>query len=291
MSGTKNPTPKSTVSIQQEIELDGVLNKYVDSQISEVVEATLKEHGLTVRECKARRRQHIDDEMTTKPEAGSRIAVQWISTRTLDRDGEILVPSGAILDGFLKAPQVFVNHNYLDLPVGSDERVVKSEWGIMARTRYATTPAAQDVFTLKQEGHLKTQSVGFTPVEWVDADDGKFTKLRDKLIDQWAEFKKNADKVRRIYLKWVVFEHSDVGIPSNIDALQVAVAKGLTVNPETWDKIGIRGMDAGPTTKPPPEPPPEPEKKSVVKPVVVVKEVQVVREVEPVVKTIDDGSL
>lgn len=243
-------------TIQTEFALSGLLDKYANAElcpgmapVADGIEATLKEHGLKVDEVKARRKFAVSDEDMTVA-AGSREAVQWVSKRGIDRDGEILIPGGAITRDFMKAPQVFVNHNYMELPVGSDVWLRKTDEGLIARTKYATTPRANDVFTLKQEGHLRTQSVGFSPVEWVSKDDTGFAKLRDKLIEAWPEFKKNADAVNRIFSKWVVFEHSDVGIPANPEALQLAVAKGFNVSPETFESLGIKGVTFGdPATK------------------------------------------
>ena len=306
---------KSKVSIQQKPSLENLMDKFLEPELSDALEKSLKENGLEVSEAEARRRIQVVDvsipapnlkaapkdpgkRELTKLEEGSREAWQWISTRQLDRDGEILMPSGADWKDFMKAPTVLVNHDYSQLPVGSDIELQRYEKGILARTKYATTPRAQEVFTLKQEGHLRTQSVGFIPVEWVGADDKKFTALRDKLIAEWDEFKRVADKVRRVFTKWIIFEHSDVGIPSNPNALQIAVAKGLAIKPETLEGIGIKGVEFGsedpvePTT--PGDPPPEPDEKFL-EPVEVFEEVPVVEEITDTsgddLVWVDDGSL
>jgi len=44
--------------------------------------------------------------------------------------------------------------------------------------------------------------------------------IKEKLIDN----------CRRIYTKWILLEHSDVPIPSNINALNIAVGKGLVIS-------------------------------------------------------------
>ena len=47
--------------------------------------------------------------------------IQYVSTRDVDRDNEILDPDGAMLDEFRLAPQVLWAHNYSDLPIAKDE--------------------------------------------------------------------------------------------------------------------------------------------------------------------------
>jgi len=48
---------------------------------------------------------------------GERAAVRLVTTPHLDRDGEILLPSGAILDDFRQSPSVFYGHDYRSIPI------------------------------------------------------------------------------------------------------------------------------------------------------------------------------
>ena len=52
---------------------------------------------------------------------GERAAIRLVTTPHLDRDGEILIPSGAILDDFRQSPSVMYVHDYRGLPIVSDQ--------------------------------------------------------------------------------------------------------------------------------------------------------------------------
>jgi len=51
---------------------------------------------------------------------GERAAIRYVTTPHLDRDSEILVPTGAMLDDFRQSPSVLYGHDYRSLPIGKD---------------------------------------------------------------------------------------------------------------------------------------------------------------------------
>jgi hypothetical protein len=161
---------------------------------------------------------------------GSRIAQQYFTTRTLDRDNEILVPKGAIMDQFRASNmQVFWNHDYNQL-IGSDDRIKRDDFGWIAWTKYAKheDPGARAnlVWELKQQGHLKTNSVGFAILEATQPGHSDWNAVVDTLAKEWPEFTaKMAKDTQRIITKYMVIEHSDVGVPSNVNATMLAIAK------------------------------------------------------------------
>jgi len=176
---------------------------------------------------------------------GERTAIQYISTRDIDRDHEILDPKGAILDQFRLAPQVLWGHDYSEPPIGVDEwiKVDDDGYGILAKTRYGDEGRAAQVFRLKQLGILKTQSVGFVPIENVEKDGPGWTEVIKKLARRWVvdaiEYFKD---VKRIHTKWLLLEHSDVSVASNVNALQQAVSKGLKLSPELLKELGVEEL-------------------------------------------------
>lgn len=157
---------------------------------------------------------------------GERAIIQYVSTRDLDRDKEILMPSGCDLSEFKKAPSVLWGHNYSLPPIGKDIWIQKDEKGIKAKTVYAETVRGEECWQLRKGGFLKTSSVGFIPLESTTPSCDDWEKTCNKLLVSWPEFAKIKDKVRRIIKKWLLLEHSDVSVPANINALTVAVAKG-----------------------------------------------------------------
>jgi len=179
---------------------------------------------------------------------GERAAIRWVSTRDIDRDREILVPEGAILDEFRKAPQVLWGHNYAEPPIGSDEWITADDYGIKAKTRFAETARAEDIWSLVRDGHLKTSSVGFVPVESVEADGPGWSEVTKRLGKKWGI--DDFSGVDRIFTKWLLLEHSDVSVPANINAVVTAVAKGLKVSEKTLSELGIEPGEPWPSEKP-----------------------------------------
>ena len=161
---------------------------------------------------------------------GERAVIRYVSTRDVDRDKEILLPEGAMLDDFLLAPQVLWGHDYSQPPIGSDEWVRADDYGIKVKTIFATTERAQEVWTLIQEGHLRTNSVGFLPVEYVENGEAGWGEVTTRLSKQWGVDAGHFEGVECIYTKWLLLEHSDVPVPSNIHALNLAIGKGLHVS-------------------------------------------------------------
>lgn len=177
---------------------------------------------------------------------GERAVIGYVSTRDIDRDHEILVPEGAILDEFLLAPQVLWGHNYAEPPIGSDEWIRSDGYGLKAKTRYATTERAEEIFTLKREGHLRTSSVGFVPIEFVDKDGAGWAEVVKRLGKKWGVGEEHFAEVKRIFTKWLLLEHSDVSVPANPHALTLAVAKGLGLGDGIIKELGIKVEPAEP---------------------------------------------
>lgn len=157
---------------------------------------------------------------------GERAIIQYVSTRDLDRDNEILMPGGCDLSEFKKAPQVLWGHNYSMPPIGKDIWIKKDEIGIKAKTEYAETERGEEVWKLRKGRFLNTSSVGFIPLETTTPEKDDWEETCDELKETWPGFSRIKKNVRRIIKKWLLLEHSDVSVPANINALTVAVAKG-----------------------------------------------------------------
>lgn len=149
-----------------------------------------------------------------------------INTASADRDRDRVMPSGAAVEDYLRNPIVQWGHNYRDpwATVGKTTSLEKEAGGLIAE--FELRPAANDqdpqnIIRLLWEGEwIRTASIGFIPKA------GKPNELGGTDFSAWD------------LLEW-----SLVPIPSNQDALRLAV-KGLL--PEPTD---------------PPEPPRPPEQK------------------------------
>jgi HK97 family phage prohead protease len=158
-----------------------------------------------------------------------RTVIARISTTSIDRDGEVLLPSGIDLKDFRKNPVVLLNHDQGGLPVGRALSVKRQSDGIIAEVQFAERPAGHPssvewipdtIFNLFQQGILKAFSVGFIPLEMREPTD--------------KDFKKFGDDVRNVISKWSLLEFSIVNVPSNQDSLVMQVAKNHKWLADEW---------------------------------------------------------
>jgi HK97 family phage prohead protease len=142
--------------------------------------------------------------------------VSYITTKTKDRDNEIVDPEGAILDDYRKNPVVLWGHNYTarELPLGKNLWIKKDNKGLIAKTQYyLKDDFAKRVYEYRKDGFPLAESIGFIPLDWEDFDNEKDVKANDG--------------ARRKYNKWLLLEYSDVVVPSNPDAVAIAMKQGL----------------------------------------------------------------
>lgn len=153
----------------------------------------------------------------TTLDEGSRTVVSVISTDALDRDGEVMLPSGLEKKNYAGNPVVLFNHDLGRLPVGKCLWVKSQGNKIIAKT-YITdkTELGRDIFGLLQDDILKGVSIGFIS--------------RDFSAPTAAEIKGRPElaKARGIHRKWELFEYSFVTVPCNPEALTLAVSKGYS---------------------------------------------------------------
>jgi DNA-directed RNA polymerase subunit RPC12/RpoP len=142
---------------------------------------------------------------------GENASIDYITTKDIDRDGEIVDPDGAVLDMFKKHPVVVWCHDYKQLPIGKSAWIKSDANGLISKTIYATksNPFAKQVYQYRKDGFPLGKSIGFVPLSFED-------------------FNPKINKgLKRKYNKWIMLEYSDVPIPSNAGAMQIAVSKGL----------------------------------------------------------------
>lgn len=164
-------------------------------------------------------------------EEKERAAIKLVSTPRLDRDKEILIPDGAVLDDFRSSPSVLWAHDYQGLPIGKDVWIKPTAQGILSKTVYANHAFADDVYNCVRGGFLNSNSVGFIPVDSVSPGDKEFGDWQTKLEKDYGVAKDESKDAKRIYTKWIMLEHSDVPVASNAQSLNLAVAKGdLKIN-------------------------------------------------------------
>ena len=148
----------------------------------------------------------------TATDNGERTFTARITTNDIDRDGEVLLPQGMDSKDFKKNPVVFWNHDY-NQPIGISTELKRGDTYWTATAKIASTPFAQEIYTLMKEGVVRGVSVGFQPTE------SRPPSKKD--LDMFG------DTVRHVYSKWKLMEFSVTPMPANQNALITSVSKGM----------------------------------------------------------------
>ena len=147
-----------------------------------------------------------------KPEKlkSERAIKHFISTIDLDRQRDIMMPKGMVDKDYSKSPSVWYNHNYNwnpnALPIARSLWRQKTDEGVLAKTEFATTEFADDVYMLHEGEFMNTWSIGFRPVK-------DKTGIVEKDSIEFDE-KKNITT----YNKWELLEYSSAPIAANPNA-------------------------------------------------------------------------
>lgn len=138
-----------------------------------------------------------------------REVLHLISTASVDRAGDIVRPSGANVENYMKNPVVLRNHSYATEDIiGRSVALEITEDGIFARTKFRDSEVGQDAFNLASE-RLGGWSIGFRPEKYESIKDAKG---QHKGFD---------------FQQWELLEYSQVPIPMNQDAVNNAIKRGL----------------------------------------------------------------
>jgi hypothetical protein len=177
-----------------------------------------------------------------------RTVTSIISTEAIDRDEEIVLASGADLESYRTNPTVLWCHDYRAKPHAKNLWIRQYQGpkgdGLIAKTQYATTPAAEEIWQLRKGGFLKGYSIGFIPKK------GCYGPPTEEEIKSKPEYR----NCRCVIRKWELLEYSDCNVPSNRDAVSLAYfGKSLSISEAMAKELGI-------PEKPPAAP--EPEKKA-----------------------------
>lgn len=144
-----------------------------------------------------------------------------ITAETLDRDGEVLIPSGMNSKEFDRNPVLFWNHDYAK-PVGRAVGLKRRDRDIVGEFVFAKKPDGyvgeffpEVAAALVGQGIVNAVSVGYVPEE------GGVRKATD--IDR----KRYGTATTTIFSRWKLLEVSLAPLQANPDALITAVRKGL----------------------------------------------------------------
>jgi len=150
--------------------------------------------------------------------AEARTIRHLISTENIDRDGDVVELGGWNFEEYNQNPVVLWGHDHGRPAIARNVSLERTERGLEAVTQFPTSglyELADTVFALNAAGVLKSWSVGFIPEEFENAPDGK----------------------GRRYRKQKLLEYSSVNVPANMEAVNMALQKGL-VNARMLDMLG-----------------------------------------------------
>ena len=183
----------------------------------------LDEHGIKADDAEFIQKGLVASDM--KFEDGERAVIATITTTTKDRDNEIVDPAGAVLTEYNKNKVVLFGHDHRSLPIGKNLWIKLSpdKKSLIAKTEYTNetqNPIGNQIYEYRKGGFPLAYSIGFIPLQWETYKEG----------DGTPESKAG---VRRKFTKWILLEYSDVPIPSNPEAVAIAVSKSLIKIDET----------------------------------------------------------
>ena len=158
-----------------------------------------------------------------------RSVIAIISTDSIDRDNEVLVPKGMDADNFRKNPLVLWSHNAGQPPIAKALWLKQGRKRITAKIKFAMTDRAEEVWQLMKGGFLNAFSVGFKPKE------GRRPTPDD------IKGNPNLADVQFIFSKWELLEFSVVGVPANAEALALAVkSKSITLSDDMIETLEVK---------------------------------------------------
>jgi HK97 family phage prohead protease len=143
-----------------------------------------------------------------------------ITTATLDRDGEVVIPQGMNATEYLKNPVLLWNHDS-NLPVGRCVQLQRTDAGIVGEFEFAQRPDGfqgpyfpEFAASLVAQGIVKGVSIGYA------TEQGGVRRATAE------DRKRHGDAVHTVFNKWKLWEVSLAPVQSNPDALVSAIRKG-----------------------------------------------------------------
>lgn len=144
------------------------------------------------------------------------------STAALDRDREVLLPRGVLIENFMKNPVMLHIHDYRQLPVGRVLEINVDKKEVSFKFQFADTDTGRELRYLYDNEFMNAFSVGFYPraAKMITDEDGEKVKLpvADD-TEETVDLSKYEQRPRAVIHKWELLEISPVPVPSNPEAL------------------------------------------------------------------------
>lgn len=166
----------------------------------------------------------------------ARTCVAYITTETIDEEGEVVLAKGVQTNRFKSTGTVFWNHDYAD-PVAVCQHLDVTEHGIMATTHFPERPEGMKcgewrpdaVLALVAAGLCRGVSIGFSYLE-----------TREPTHKDKQQFKSTGNDLLRVVSKSRLLEYSFAPLPMNEDALIVASSRGFIKSDGSIDGNAVK---------------------------------------------------
>lgn len=202
----------------------------------ERISASLKARGVAPEKAQYERKQYAGETKEISDE--DRTVTAFISTVHLDRQGDVVIPEGALLDNYLANPVTLWCHSYEKfLPTGRNLwlKVLPRE-GILAKTQYLKNQIASDVWECKREG-LLAYSIGYIVVRAVTEKNAVLDEMKR------AGIVLDGAVPDRVLAEWELLEYSDVLVPANPHAKDIA-SKFISLPMREFFANEVRSVEA-----------------------------------------------
>ena len=238
-------TDSRLVLVPEVVPSEVALKAFID-MLAKPLRIKLKEVTPDFEEVKVLRFPSVTEDTPETKDATKDGDKLYLSTRRLDRDGDIVIPSGLDDSLYKMNPIVLWSHNYREPPVAQTTDLTIDPYGVLVTLDYAPTKFGQDIAKLVKGKFLRTMSAGFIAKEKFYRNEDGFSALLDRFEKEWPEFKhEDRDKVNRIITKWQLVEASFAPIPSNAYSLLQALGKdgGLELADAVWKSLDMAKFD------------------------------------------------
>lgn len=152
-------------------------------------------------------------------DAGSRTDVSVITTDDVDRDRDVVIPSG--IDTTQYNGVVTWAHQYDSIPMGRCLWIKAKDNGLIAKTQYAAKPKEWSsdwfpdaVLSLMQQGTCTGKSIGFIPLSY-----------REPTVEEIKSRPELGQRYVGIIDKCTLLEYAVAPVPANQNAEMIAVSK------------------------------------------------------------------
>lgn len=170
-----------------------------------------------------------------------------VSTASVDRDGDRVLPEGMDAASYVKNPVLMWAHDYSAIPIGTVQALTAIDGqSIKARFKFLENdPFADRVQNAWNQGAVRAASLGFRPKTWVESDTGYDITGWELLEVSLCPIPANAEAVRALKALGVIEEPAAEPGPPADPAPEPAPVEQKTV-------------DEAPIVEPVPEPEPAP---------------------------------